>query len=227
VIGLRQSIERAAAVILVTAAVAAPGHAAAQSGNTAASAADPAHAAAFAARSSPREGPPFIGPHDAPDALILFIDYQCPVCPRAAREMDKLVSEFAGALRVEIRHNPLAMHRDAFDASAAAKAAQRQGKFWEYHDLLLASRRHDRQTLTALAEQAGCEREAFLRDLDDAALRDEIRADMTAAGKAGAQATPGFLINGHAESGWASYEYIKGIVLKHRAASAPASPPRP
>ena len=198
-----------------------------QDGNTAASAAEPANAAAFAVRSSPRDGHPALGPLDSPDVLILFMDYQCPVCPRAAREMSKLVEDMAGALRVEIWQSPLAMHRDAFDAAAAALAAQRQGKFWEYHDRLLESRRHDRQTLIALAERAGCEREAFLRDLDDPELRARIKADMEAAGKGGTQATPAFLINGHWENGWASYEWIKGIVLKHRSAAMPLSHSKP
>src|SRR5207249_6468347 len=62
------------------------------------------------------------------NTLIFFTDYQCPVCPRAARELDQLVADFDGTLRVELHHNPLAMHKNAYDAAAAAKAAQRQGK---------------------------------------------------------------------------------------------------
>lgn len=212
---------------MVAAAAAASALAATQDGNTAASAAEPANAAAFAVRSSPRDGHPAIGPLDSPDVLILFIDYQCPVCPRATREMGKLVEEMAGALRVEIWQSPLAMHRQAFDAAAAALAAQRQGRFWEYHDLLIESRSHDRQTLIALAERAGCDREAFLRDLDDADLRGRIKDDMKAASKGGNQATPAFLINGHWENGWASYEWIKGIVLKHRTPPMPLSHSKP
>jgi len=209
--------------MIVAAAAAAPGPAAAQNGNTAADAAEPANAAAFAARSTSPEGHPVIGPAGARDVLTLFIDYQCPVCPRAAREMDRLVVEMAGSLRVEIRQNPLPMHRDAFGAAAAALAAQRQGKFWEYHALLIASRRHDREALIALADRAGCEREAFLRDLQDPDLAARVRADMASAAEAKAQATPGFLINGHTVTGWASYEWIKGIVLKHRSSPMPLS----
>jgi protein-disulfide isomerase len=136
--------------------------------------------------------------------------------------MDRLVEEMGGWLRVEIRHNPLAMHRSAFDAAAATRAAQRQGRFWEYHDLLLASPRQDRGTLIRLAAEAGCEPDAFLRDFDQPAVRDAILADIEAAGKAGAQATPGFLINGHTETGWASYEWIRQVVLRHRRGAGPA-----
>jgi protein-disulfide isomerase len=166
-------------------------------------------------RHSPRDGSPFLGSADARDTLTFFIDYQCPVCPRAAREMPALVASFKGLLKVEIKHNPLEMHRQALDAAAAARAAQRQGRFWEYHDMLLDSRNYDRDTLVALADKAGLSREAFQRDFDDAGLRQGILDEMHEAVRAGAIGTPGFLINGHAEVGWASLSWLQAVVRRH------------
>lgn len=174
-----------------------------------------APASIAAERHSPREGSPFLGPAAAPQTLVFFIDYQCPVCPRAAREMPALVSSFAGVLKVEVRHNPLGMHPHAFDAAAAARAAQRQGKFWQYHDLLLDSRSYEREALVALAEKAGLDRVSFLKDFDDAQLREGILEETRQAERAGAMGTPGFLINGHAEVGWASLAWLQGIVRRH------------
>src|SRR2546422_6014104 len=47
--------------------------------------------AAPAERHSPRKGYPSLGPAGAKNTLVFFTDYQCPVCPRAARELDRLV----------------------------------------------------------------------------------------------------------------------------------------
>lgn len=166
-------------------------------------------------RHSPSEGYPSLGPDSAKNTLVFFTDYQCPVCPRAARELDRLVDYFKGAVRVEVRNNPLAMHRDAFDAAAAAKAAQRQGRFWDYHDALLRASALDRASLVALAAELGLDRDRFGRDFDDAGLRAEVSAEAKSAEDAGARATPGFLINGHVETGWASLPWLEQIVKTH------------
>lgn len=197
---------------LALAAALLPGAAIASAGTGAVRAAP---APAPVERHSPRDGSPFLGAAGAPQTLVFFIDYQCPVCPRAAREMPALVSSFGGALKVEVRHNPLGMHPHAFDAAAAARAAQRQGKFWEYHDLLLESGRYERQALVALAEKAGLDRARFLEDFDDAEVRKGILEETRQAERAGALGTPGFLINGHAEVGWASLAWLQGIVRRH------------
>src|SRR5256885_13030673 len=52
--------------------------------------------AARAERPSPRNGYPSLGPAAAKNTLVFFTDYQCPVCPRAARELDRLVADFKG-----------------------------------------------------------------------------------------------------------------------------------
>ena len=166
-------------------------------------------------RHSPPKGAPSLGPENARNTLVFFTDYQCPVCPRAARELDRLVADFQGALRVEVRNNPLIMHKDAFDAAAAAKAAQRQGKFWEYHGALVASTAWDRATLLRLAQETGLDGAAFARDFDDPKVRDEVGADMKAAAEAKAVGTPAFLINGHVEVGWGSLPGLEQMIRLH------------
>jgi len=172
-------------------------------------------AAPLVERHSPPEGYPSLGPGSAKNTLVFFTDYQCPVCPRAAREMDRLVADFKGIVRVEVRNNPLPMHRGAFAAAAAAKSAQRQGRFWDYHDALLRAPSLDRASLVALAAGLGLDRARFARDFDDAALRAEVSAEARSAEEAGARATPGFLINGHVETGWASLPWLEQIVRTH------------
>jgi protein-disulfide isomerase len=174
-----------------------------------------APAAPLVERHSSPAGFPSLGPESAKNTLVFFTDYQCPVCPRAARELERLVADFKGVVRVEVHNNPLSMHRNAFDAAAAAKAAQRQGRFWDYHDALLRAPALDRATLINLATGLGLDRERFARDFDDAALRVEVSAEAKSAEAAGARATPGFLINGHVETGWASLPWLEQIVRGH------------
>jgi protein-disulfide isomerase len=168
-----------------------------------------------AERHSPRHGFPSLGPAAAKNTLVFFTDYQCPVCPRALRELDQLVADFNGELRVEIHQNPLAMHRYAFDMAVAAKAAQRQGKFWEYHEALLKSHGFDRQTLTGLAAEVGLDGEAFAHDIDDPKVKKQVTAEAQEALEVNALGTPGFLINGHVEVGWASLPWFEKMIRTH------------
>ena len=60
-----------------------------------------------------------------------------------AREVEpKLVEEYVedGALRVEWRDFPY-LGQESLNAAVAARAAQEQGKFWEYHELLYRTSR--------------------------------------------------------------------------------------
>ena len=79
----------------------------------------------------------------------------------------------------------------------------------------MASPRLDRTALVGLAVTLGLDREAFVRDFDDPGLRLEVSAQAKEAEEAGALATPGFLINGHVEVGWASLPWLEQKVRAH------------
>ena len=63
----------------------------------------------------------------------------------------------------------------------------------------------------ALAGPAGLDREKFQRDFDDPVLRKQVTAEAKEALDANALGTPGFLINGHVEVGWASTAWLEQV----------------
>ena len=125
------------------------------------------------------------------------------------------MADFNGELRVELHHNPLAMHKFAYDAAVAAKAAQKQGKFWEYHDELLKAKSFDRAALTGLAAVVGLDAATFTKDFDDPKVKLEVTAEAKQALDANALGTPGFLVNGHVEVGWASLPWLEQMIRTH------------
>ena len=50
-----------------------------------------------------------------------------------------MIRAYGDSVRVVFKHLPLPMHADAFKAAQAAVCADRQGKFWQYHDRLFNS----------------------------------------------------------------------------------------
>ncbi len=111
----------------------------------------------------------------------------------------KLYKEYVkdGTLRIEWRDFPY-RGQESVNAAVAARAAQAQGKFWEYHDLLYeeqASGFSDENLIT-LARKAGLDIERFKRDYEKGRYAGAVQADFRRAQRRGVNGTPTFFING-------------------------------
>jgi protein-disulfide isomerase len=143
------------------------------------------------------EGAPLAGEAQAPVTLVVFSDFQCPYCSRAAAKLRSLVDDSDGQVRMAFRNFPLPQHHRAVQAAVAAMAAHRQGKFWELHDELFGRRgQFTDAMILLLAEQVGVDVDQFREDLLDPAVEARIREDREAAQRLGVRGTPAIFING-------------------------------
>jgi protein-disulfide isomerase len=81
------------------------------------------------------------GSRDAPIALVMFSDFECPFCRSFAVSMlpsfrDEYIN--TGKVLVSFRHLPLKIHKSARLAAQAAVCAAEQDKFWTLHDTFFA-----------------------------------------------------------------------------------------
>ena len=140
---------------------------------------------------------PVLGDPNAPITLIEFSDFECPFCTRGANTVKELLKNNPGKVKIIFKHNPLPFHKNARLAHKASIAAQQQGKFWEYHDLLFANRKAlTRPDLERYAQQVGLNMAKFTADLDNPAFDKIIEADMAAGQKVAVRGTPHFFMNG-------------------------------
>jgi len=156
---------------------------------------------------------PALGPASAKVLVVVFSDFQCPVCRRAADATEQIADEFPGDVRVEFWQRPLPNHPDAENAAVAALAAHRQGKFWEYYEELFrnqAALQPDR--LAAYAATAGLDPARFASDYADPKLRERARMESAAAAELGATSTPSFMVNGKLRAGWGSWAGFRSDV---------------
>ena len=111
----------------------------------------------------------------------------------------KLYKEYVkdGTLRIEWRDFPY-RGEESVNAAVAARAAQAQGKFWEYHDLLYDSQfsGFSDENLTALAREAGLDTQRFEGDYSSGRYERLVRADFQKGLSLGVNGTPTFFING-------------------------------
>ena len=79
----------------------------------------------------------------------------------------------------------------------AALAADRQGKFWAFHDRLFRENgRLNSRNIQEIGRDVALEMETFNRDLKDPEIREKIHEDMRDAARAGVRGVPTIFING-------------------------------
>ncbi len=153
------------------------------------------------------------GPADALVTIVMFEDFQCPFCSRAAATMDRVAKEYGQDVRLVFKHNPLAFHQAAMPAAMASEAAGRQGKFWKMHDLLFENQKElEQEDLLRYAKKLRLNRQRFKRDLRDQALEQKIKDQQEQAERLGARGTPAFFINGRFLSGAQPFESFAELI---------------
>jgi len=117
------------------------------------------------------DGDPQIGPSDATITIYEFSDYNCGYCKRIFTDLQAVLAEQAD-VRLVVKEYPILAETSVLAAKAAI-AAQRQGKFEQFHIALMTWRgRIDTKAIEAAGRKAG---------LDSTTLRTDMEDDLTAA----------------------------------------------
>ena len=137
------------------------------------------------------------GKPDAPVRIVEFSDFQCPYCQAVEPTLKELLAKYDGRVSLGYRDFPLPMHSQAQLAAEASRCAADQGKFWEYHDLLLSnpSMLHE-PGLIENARKLGLDEKEFVSCLKTGKFRDQVQSDAQEGEQAGVRGTPAFFING-------------------------------
>lgn len=200
----------AVAVVFLLVVAIAQGAGGAQTG------AQPTPAASDGAKPSPTlerrdpADPMAVGAVDAPVVLIEWTDMRCPYCALFSKTtLPTLLKEYVdtGKVRIEVRDVAFFGDQSA-QASVAARAAGRQGKFMEYLEAVYAAAPESghpelpRDTLIGFAKTIGVpDIAAFTADLDDPALLSAVQQSTTEAQGLGVNSVPFFVAGGTAMSG--------------------------
>jgi protein-disulfide isomerase len=159
--------------------------------------------------------------------IVEFSDFECPYCSKVGPTLKELEAKYGDKIKVVFKHLPLAFHKNARLAAIASVAANRQGKFWEYHDLLFANQRALlRPDLERYAEQLGLDMAKFRADLDSPEVAAQVDADSAEAKRIGVTGTPTSFVNGRIVKGASpapAFSAIIDEVLGGAGSPAPAA----
>ncbi len=116
-------------------------------------------------------GDPEIGPSNAAITIYEFSDYNCGYCKRIFTDLQAVLADQPD-VRLVVKEFPILAETSVLAAKAAI-AAQRQGKFEQFHIALMTWRgRIDEVAIDAAGRKAG---------LDSKRLRADMEDDLTAA----------------------------------------------
>jgi predicted DsbA family dithiol-disulfide isomerase len=133
----------------------------------------------------------------APVTVVMFSDFQCSACSATHPVLKKVLAEYKNRIRFVVRDYPLAMHKDSFRAALAANAANMQGKFFEYIEILYQNQDAlDDSSLKKYAADLGLNLKQFELDFSSEKIAAEIRKDIADGKSYGVSATPTIYING-------------------------------
>ena len=174
-----------------------------------------------AAGSAAEPGHPSQGDADAPVVMIEYGDFRCTFCGKFAREVEPQLEQKyveSGTLRMEWRDFPY-LGRESVDAALAARAAQEQGRFWEYHDLLYENQSggFSEEKLVELAREAGLDVERFEGDLASDRFERAVAEDFQKGQEMGISGTPTFVINGRVVAGLQPVEVYEEAIERAKA----------
>lgn len=145
------------------------------------------------------------GNKDAKVILVEYGDFQCPGCGAAFTQLKSIKETYKDQMAFVFRNFPLtSIHPNALAAATAAGAADKQGKFWEMHDLLYqnqkawenlsVSQRGD--AFIGYAKQLSLNTDTFKQDMSSQSVSNKISSDRALGARVKVDSTPTLFLNG-------------------------------
>ena len=160
-----------------------------------------------------------LGKADAPVTLTVWSDFQCPACKLLAREVEpRLIAEYVatGKLRIEYK-DMIVIGPESTLASSAARCAEEQGRFWDFHAVLFANQLPEnsggitRERLVAMAAALKLDQPAFTACYDGGHFTTQVEIE-SASGRTRFSSTPTLDFGTETVSGVPSWETLSAKI---------------
>ncbi len=129
---------------------------------------------------------PSLGNKNAAVVIVVFSDFQWSYCAKLGALFEQVLENNQDKVKIVYKHYPLSSHRFAAPASFASVAAQEQGKFWQYHDLLFENYKSlNNDKLIEFAEQVQLNIPLFKQQVKSKEVQTRVANDYREGVKAG------------------------------------------
>jgi len=147
--------------------------------------------------------------------VIEFFDYKCPYCKRVTPALADLLAADKG-VRLVFKEFPI-LGESSVLAARAALAAQKQDRYFEFHNALMAHRGDfDEAAIETLAKATGLDVEKLRADMKVPEIDQQLAANHTLAKALGIRSTPTFIIGDQVVPGAISIDDMKALIAAAR-----------
>ncbi len=150
------------------------------------------------------------------DVLVVeFFDYNCGYCKRAMEAVRQLQQNDKN-IRIVFMDYPILSPQSALAAQWAV-AANKQGKYWAFHQALLeSSAPKDEENLSTIAKSVGLDVARLKKDADSQDVKSYLAEVKSFGEKLNVTGTPAFTIGNQIIRGFIEFEAFKTIVEEER-----------
>ena len=111
--------------------------------------------------------------------------------------LEQVLEQYPGKIKIAFKHFPLRNHAYAFKAAQATVAAQQQGKFWPFHDMLFRQYKQiNDQKIDEISKILKLDISQFKREMAGPDTQARINGDLSEGRRIGVRGTPTVFING-------------------------------
>ena len=111
--------------------------------------------------------------------------------------LEQVLEKYPEEVKIVYKNFPLNNHKFAKKAATAALAAESQGKFWEFHDLLFKNyNRLNDKKIRDIAIELGLDMVKFDEKTKDPLIQEKISRDLRDGNRADVRGTPTVFVNG-------------------------------
>lgn len=139
---------------------------------------------------------PSMGGEEAPIVIVEFGDFNCPFCLEVVLPLKQVLMKYQDKVKIYWRNFP-ATKESSLDFALGAVCANRQGKFWQYHDLMFANQGQlSTGSLVNIVGQVGMDLAEFEACYQNSLTEAQVKKDVFTALDNDVEGTPTFFING-------------------------------
>lgn len=161
------------------------------------------------------DGSPSVGSPDADIVIVEFFDYNCGYCKRALSDVQNLI-ESDDNIRFVFKEMPI-LSPASLEAAKWALAADKQGKYFEYHQALMTmAGAKSEENLARAAEDLDLDVEQMKEDANSPAIAALIDKNLAVAQDLGIRGTPAFIIDDYLARGYLGLDGMKQIIAETR-----------
>lgn len=154
---------------------------------------------------------PVMGNPKGDVTVVEFFDYQCPYCKKMIAPLNDAMTK-DGKLRMVLKEWPV-LGPESVTAAKASLAAQKQGKYREFHNALMDTKgRLSESIVMSVAEKAGLDTKKLKKDMEASDVQEELKQNQALAAALQLEGTPAFVIGNHLAPGAISADTLREMI---------------